>query len=350
MKRLLSVVLACAVLLSVNVPTVSAAGTSEDPLASLSFVSDWAEAFLTAQIESAKASLQNYFDMALVNSLAVVARGVGSELVTMPAGSALKVSTGSSVMLMDGVGTMSVLSGEIVNVSSGVVAQSGSLNPYERYIVCENSEVTVSFSEAGSLVVDGYYEKLTTGEIFTDVLHSDWFYDDVYTAVGLGLVDGMTPTTYMPNGNLTFGQAVKLAAGMHEIYHTGEMTLSGEGEFWYMPYAEYALAEGIIAEHFEDYNETITRLDFVHIFYMALPADEYVTINDIADGFIPDTVESDMYGTEIYTMYRAGILGGYSDTEGFEDHAFGSDTNIRRSEVAAILTRMMDADARLSFE
>ena len=51
---------------------------------------------------------------------------------------------------------------------------------------------------------------------------------------------------------------------------------------------------------------------------------------------------TDSYGDEIYTFYRAGILSG-SDSAG----TFYPESNIRRSEVAAILVRLFDSSARL---
>lgn len=48
------------------------------------------------------------------------------------------------------------------------------------------------------------------------------------------------------------------------------------------------------------------------------------------------------YAAEIYTFYRAGILSG-SDSAG----TFYPESNIRRSEVAAILVRLFDSSARL---
>ena len=48
------------------------------------------------------------------------------------------------------------------------------------------------------------------------------------------------------------------------------------------------------------------------------------------------------YGSEIYTFYRAGILTGDSK------HNFNPGSSIQRSEVAAILARMMDSTLRQS--
>ena len=48
-------------------------------------------------------------------------------------------------------------------------------------------------------------------------------------------------------------------------------------------------------------------------------------------------------GSEVYTLYRAGIIAG-SDEYG----TFNPDSRIRRSEVAAILVRILDASKRVN--
>ena len=50
---------------------------------------------------------------------------------------------------------------------------------------------------------------------------SDWFYNDVKTAVELGLVNGRSETTYAPSDNLTYAEAIKLAACMNQLYTKG---------------------------------------------------------------------------------------------------------------------------------
>jgi hypothetical protein len=57
---------------------------------------------------------------------------------------------------------------------------------------------------------------------FEDVKENDWFYNDVKTAVESGLVNGKTSTTYAPDDNLTYAEAIKLAVCMNQLYHRCE--------------------------------------------------------------------------------------------------------------------------------
>ncbi len=177
---------------------------------------------------------------------------------------------------------------------------------------------------------------------FIDVADSAWYRGDVEIAHKNGLINGISATAYAPDNNMTIAEAIKLAACMHQLYHDGSVTLTN-GNPWYSTYVGYALANNIISGAYADYNAKITRREYVRIFHNALPVSEYAKKNTVAAGAIPDVAVSDPGASEIYTFYRAGILTG-SDANG----TFNPASNIKRSEVAAILTRMFDPDARRS--
>ncbi len=177
---------------------------------------------------------------------------------------------------------------------------------------------------------------------FTDVAEGAWYRKDVETAHKNGLVNGKSDTMYYPDDNMTYAEAVKLACAMHQLYHDKKVTLTAGNSVWYSTYMSYALEKGIIDEDLTAVaDEKINRSDFVKIFYAALPNSEYTVINEVADHAIPDVSLSAKSSKEIYAFYRAGILVG-SDNEG----TFNPESNIIRSEVAAILTRMFDGSAR----
>ena len=174
---------------------------------------------------------------------------------------------------------------------------------------------------------------------FTDVPESAWYYNDVRLAYRTGLVNGKTATAYQPDDPMTCAEAVKLAACMHQKYTTGSVTLTS-GDPWYRSYADYARDNGIISRDYP-WNTNISRADYVEIFARALPEEAFSPRNSIGDDSIPDVKLSHPQAASIYKLYRAGILLG-SDEAG----TFRPDSSIRRSEVAAILTRMMNPDAR----
>ena len=187
---------------------------------------------------------------------------------------------------------------------------------------------------------------------FTDVAPDAWYYNDVMNAVALGLVNGKSETTFAPDDNLTYAEAFKLAACMNQLATAGTVTLKNGEEFWYSTYAEYCMTHGIIDEFDfmllgEDFdpNVKITRSGYMNIFANALPSDMLPAINYIPAETIPDVSMSANFADGIYKLYRAGIVQGSDKL-----HNCKPFDNIKRSEVAAILTRMMDKTKRVRFD
>jgi len=177
---------------------------------------------------------------------------------------------------------------------------------------------------------------------FIDVATNAWYYNDVLVAWKDGLVNGRTETTYVPDGNITIAEAIKLASTMHQKYTAGAVTLTNGTDAWYSTYVAYAVANGIIKDgEYTDMNAIATRAQFASIFAAALPADALTAINAVEDGKIPDVKMADSYGAAVYKLYNAGILTG-NDAIG----TFAPMSNIKRSEVAAIVNRMMHAENR----
>ncbi len=176
---------------------------------------------------------------------------------------------------------------------------------------------------------------------FTDVSPSAWYFKDVKNAYEKGLINGKSATRYAPDDQMTYAEAVKLAACMHQQKKEGSITLKS-GNPWYTPYVEYAYANGLISE-LMPWDQAATRAGYMSIFANVLP-DADASKNAIADGSIPDVPVNHPNAAAIYKLYRAGIVTGVDAQHNCKPLA-----NIKRSEVAAILTRMTDASARVAF-
>ena len=183
---------------------------------------------------------------------------------------------------------------------------------------------------------------------FTDVKPDSWYYEDVDNAVRLGIINGKTATTFAPDDNLTYAEAIKLAACMYQLYKDGSVYLVSGGNPWYQTYVDYAKEHGIVTENFfykvSDINEKATRAGYMEIFANALPDEALKGINNVPDGSIPDVPMVHESSISIYKLYRAGILTGVD-----AKHNCKPEDNIKRCEVAAIITRMMDETKRVKF-
>ena len=174
---------------------------------------------------------------------------------------------------------------------------------------------------------------------FKDVPAGSWYFGDVEYAYKEGLVNGRSADTFAPDESLTCAEAVKLAACMDQKYDKGSVSFETEKP-WYTPYVEYAEFRKIIDRDY-DWNSPITRAEYAEIFSKALPDTEFEARNTIEADSIPDIVTAHPQAEAIYKLYRAGILVG-NDANG----SFCPDRSIKRSEVSAVLTRMMNKDAR----
>lgn len=347
-KRIIAAVLCLAMLLPMG--SASAAGTASDPLISLSYVNG---TFVPGMMSAVKAMLSEAMreHFSHVSNEAAVKSGMVTERIG--SGGSISLRSGQTVMLLSGSARFSISSGSVVNATLGAVASNGALNVCHRYIICENSSVTVSIVSDAQVYVSASAD-ITAGapvSPFTDINSSQWWFVDIMKAYERGLVNGMTPTTFAPRGELSISQAIKLAACMHQLYHEGAVSLENSltGP-WYQSYVDYCIAKGIIAGGFYSYSEAITRRQFVEIFHAALPASDYVAINSIPYGAIGDITESGGWVDNVYDFYRAGILTGYTANEVYAAHDFGAGSSITRAEVATIMNRMFDHSARVSFE
>lgn len=175
---------------------------------------------------------------------------------------------------------------------------------------------------------------------FSDV--SGWYESYVVYGYELGMLDGCGDGRFEPNSSVTVGAALKLAAELHSIYETGTAEFE-QGEPWWQVYEDYCLAAGMIEAPYADHSNAISRGEFAKLLAAALPEKALTAMNEVEDGDIPDVNLHDSYGAAVYQLYRAGVLTG-SDSQG----SFKPQMNLRRSEMAAILARMVDVSARKS--
>lgn len=220
------------------------------------------------------------------------------------------------------------------------------------------SDLTCYATDGGGIKLVFHYRaqaaQAETGPAkFTDVSADAWYSGYVDTAVKMGLVNGVSDTLFVPKGELTVAQAVKLAAVMHQRYTDGAVSLTN-GSPWYTTYAAYCRDNGILAPDgssegmtfakvMAEPNRAITRGEYAWLFSRALPEEALPVRNSIPDGSIPDVASLDKSTQQgIYKLYRAGVVNG-NDAKG----TFLPASQIKRSEVAAIVVRMMDASTRV---
>ena len=158
----------------------------------------------------------------------------------------------------------------------------------------------------------------TTDMPFTDVKAADWFCYFVKDMYEEGVINGMTATTFVPNGNLTYGQALKLiAVGLGK----GEQPA---GSHWASGYLALAKKEGWLASDV-DLNGSVSRLAFCQIAAKAAK----LTAQPAANPF-KDTAD-----TDVLALVNAGVINGMSaDT-------FSPNGLLTRAQIAKIISLLV---------
>lgn len=179
--------------------------------------------------------------------------------------------------------------------------------------------------------------------VFSDISQSDWFYEGVSGAYSYGFTEGSGEGKYSPYGLVSIAEVITFASRLNMIYSQTEQSFE-EGEKWYTPWVEYAEQHGIIEEkEFSGkYEKAATRGQVAYILGNSLPFAEFENIN-MSITQVADMSNTDNYYNEVIMLYRAGVLTG-KDAMG----NFAPTENITRGEMATVIYRIANKEARLS--
>lgn len=165
---------------------------------------------------------------------------------------------------------------------------------------------------------------------FTDVPQGAWYYRYVGELYAEGVVDGMTPATFEPQGGVTYGQALKLI-----LLATGlEPADEAEQGHWAKRYADLAIDEKVLLEgEMESLDDEISRADIARLAARAMGLKS-------SAGSSPFIDADDEY---IMALYNAGIVEGTTEKDG--KTYFYPDSGITRAEISTIIWRILSHTA-----
>lgn len=194
---------------------------------------------------------------------------------------------------------------------------------------------------------------------FTDIQPSNWYYKNITALYELGLTNGKGDESHFaPSAEVSVGEALAMAARLRSLYEYGDSEKgpaehSNASSPWYASYTAYLQSMDCIGEEFDGlYEQSATRAQVAHILANALPSSLFTPINDKAvtvgyasRRYIQDVDEYTPYQQDILTLYRWGILSGMD-----EKGSFLPDDTIQRCQVAAMVTRLVYEDLRISLD
>ena len=180
---------------------------------------------------------------------------------------------------------------------------------------------------------------------FTDVKSGKWFYDAVYTVWDKGIMNGVTETTFSPNGALSRAMFVTILgrlAGAPETGYTPDTFPDTKKNTWYSPYVGWAMECGIVGG-FDDGtfrpNANLTREQ------MAKAMAEYIKVAGInmprentAPNVFSDEKKIASWAKEyVEVLRRSGIVNGDAEKR------YNPKKNITRAEAATIILNLIEA-------
>ncbi len=169
---------------------------------------------------------------------------------------------------------------------------------------------------------------------YKDVNSNSWYYDSVMDTSEKNLLKGNDGYFY-PEKNLSYAEAITIAARINAMFNNEnpETVFQNNLSPWYTSYLNYSENHGIPCSY-ENYNDTVTREEFVHILYYSVPKEYYKDEVKLIE--IPDISAESPYCDEIYTLYKSGIISG-SDENG----NFLPQNKIRRCEASSIISKLL---------
>ena len=191
--------------------------------------------------------------------------------------------------------------------------------------------VEIPFS-ANSLVggtIPGKIRIYVVGHVFDDVDPNNWAAPYINRLYASGIIKGTSATTFSPNSNMKYGEALKMiliAAGYPKQSETG-------GTHWASNYLNLAYQKGIVSTKNIDLNAVIDRTTVAEIAAKALGLGK---ASGVTSGIVGPVDSTNGY---VYALYNAGILNG-SFINGA--NYFQGGNPITRAEVAKIICTIND--------
>jgi hypothetical protein len=175
------------------------------------------------------------------------------------------------------------------------------------------------------------------GADYSDLRAGHWAYDAVTSVSGIGIVNGYPDGTFKPSGTVTYGEFIKMAF----IAQGGE-ELAANGGGWALPYYEAASGAGLFASHeIAEYllSSPIPR-EYMALILSNILGDVEVAEYDAVREKINDIEWDAPHEYDIVKVAACGLITGYPDG------TFRPEGTLTRAEAAAVIHRLIDADAR----
>lgn len=257
MKKIITAVLVLSLLAVLTTASSGQAGTAADPLITQSYADGtYADSIVDAGAEIINNRINGILADVGDDSLFAgfdLKRSDGWERLAAQVGSTVTLVTGSSFMLTFGKASVSIASGEVIDIATGRPVSSGtSLRQLSRYFCTEDTVATFTSVDGITFLVEGSYSRGDGVSVmypdYNDVLGLEWYTDPAGFVKKTGLYHDSGSASFRPQETITRAElvyALWVAFGRQESDY--EPMFQDLAEDWYTPAVRWAAEHGITA-------------------------------------------------------------------------------------------------------
>lgn len=342
-KRILLLILAAVLLIGATSALAATAGSAEDPLMSLSYMTGQYTASIVSRVkttlDSAMSAVYARLNELKRDDLTTGSFGAGS----FSAGQTVHLKTGGSAIVTSGSARLNIIYGKVLNLTTGEFVESGAeLVLNNRYMALEYTTATVTAVTGCALALDGTTQTGALTPTFTDVPATHWAFAHVESIADRGIVGGIGGGLFNPGSDMTRGDFVTVLGrylGVDTALYAGSKFTDVNASMYYAPYVNWAAEAGIVGGYGGGRfgpTDKITReqmatliVNFADTFGISL-----TDINGKAQ-FADDASISSWAKDGVYTAKAAGLV------DGTGGNNFSPKGAASRAEVCAILYRLI---------
>lgn len=356
-KKLIIPLLAFMLVCSVCIMLAGAAGSSNDPLISVSYLyqrfAKQLQADLSGSLSSRLSETANQMD-ARLDRISFPVRAEGSfapqyTWLDLEDGEVVELTPFSSFVLLEGEGKLMILQGEVLDLYTGSSVPDGSmLSVNHRYLAVEESTARVRiYGNDPAGMVDGVYQidlnsALPLEEQFLDVTDDFWAAPYIWRLWEMGVVTGVEPHRFAPDVIVTRGAFVTILgrlAGIDTAAYTQVSFSDVRDEDWYGPYVAWAAETGITLG-FDDGSfrpgDNISREQLAVMLQRYIRSIGLELALEEKPAFSDEGSVSDWALEAVNTLRDANLLNGRGDNR-FEPKGTAT-----RAEICAVVCRIAD--------
>ena len=359
MKRKLMLVTLAAVMLvcCVSIMLAGAAGTSSDPLISVSYLyqkftpqlQDSIGSSLNQGLSETEDRLKSRIDALWFPG--TMQGEFASQFLPLELedGDVIELNSFASFVLLRGEAKLMLMEGEILDLSTGASCLDGSfLSLHHRYIAAENSKARIRiFGTSSEGMVDGEYSIdhdsfIPTEERYVDVEDGFWAAPYIWRLSELGIVNGVEEHRFAPQAIVTRGSFVTILGRLYGVdseSYAGDPFIDVSPADWYGPYVAWAAEYGV-TNGYEDGSfhpgENISREQMAVMLHRYISVSEINLQTESRESFSDEDSISDWALKAVNSLRDMGLMNGRGENR-FEPKGTAT-----RAEICAVVYRLAE--------